>query len=55
MAKEHVGRTKTTATKTLYAVMKEISCRGGSMPAKASFSCFYLKNRSKGVDLEENL
>ena len=34
MAKEHVGRTKSTATKTLYAVMKEISRRGGSMPAK---------------------
>ena len=34
MATEHVGRTKATATKTLYAVMKEISRRGGSMPAK---------------------
>ncbi len=34
MPKEHVGRTKATATKTLYAVMKEISRRGGSMPAK---------------------
>lgn len=34
MAKEHVGRTKATATKILYAVMKEISRRGGSMPAK---------------------
>ena len=34
MAKEHVGRTKATATKTLYAVMKGISRRGGSMPAK---------------------
>lgn len=34
MAKEHVGRTKATATKTLYAVMKEISRRGGIMPAK---------------------
>ena len=34
MVKEHVGRTKATATKTLYAVMKEISRRGGSMPAK---------------------
>ena len=34
MAKEHVGRTKATATKTLYAVMKEISRRGCSMPAK---------------------
>ena len=34
MAKEHVGRTKATATNTLYAVMKEISRRGGSMPAK---------------------
>ena len=34
MAKERVGRTKATATKTLYAVMKEISRRGGSMPAK---------------------
>ena len=34
MAKEHLGRTKATATKTLYAVMKEISRRGGSMPAK---------------------
>ena len=34
MAKEHVGRTKATATKTLFAVMKEISRRGGSMPAK---------------------
>ena len=34
MAKEHVGRTKATATKTLYAVMKEISRRCGSMPAK---------------------
>ena len=34
MAKAHVGRTKATATKTLYAVMKEISRRGGIMPAK---------------------
>lgn len=34
MAKEQTGRTKATATKTLYAVMKEISRRGGSMPAK---------------------
>jgi len=34
MAKEQFGRTKATATKTLYAVMKEISRRGGSMPAK---------------------
>ena len=34
MAKEQTGRTKTTATKTLYAVMKEMSRRGGSMPAK---------------------
>ena len=31
MAKEHVGRTKATATKTLYAVMKEMSRCGGSM------------------------
>lgn len=38
MAKEHVGRTKATATKTLYAVMKEISRRGGSMPAKELYS-----------------
>lgn len=34
MAKEHIGRTKATAMKTLYAVMKEISRRGGNMPAK---------------------
>lgn len=34
MAKEQFGRTKATATKTLYAVMKEMSRRGGSMPAK---------------------
>ena len=34
MAKESTNRTKATATKTLYAVMKEISRRGGSMPAK---------------------
>ena len=34
MAKEHVGRTMATATKILFAVMKEISRRGGSMPAK---------------------
>lgn len=38
MAKDHVGRTKATATKTLYAVMKEISRRGGSMPAKELYS-----------------
>ena len=34
MGKEQTGRTKATATKTLYAVMKEMSRRGGSMPAK---------------------
>ena len=34
MAKEQFSRTKACATKTLYAVMKEISRRGGSMPAK---------------------
>ena len=34
MAKEHVGRTKATATKTLYSVMKEMSRRGDCMPAK---------------------
>lgn len=30
MAKEQAGRIKATATKTLYAVMKEMSRRGGS-------------------------
>jgi len=34
MAKEKFSRTKECATKTLYAVMKEMSRRGGSMPAK---------------------
>lgn len=34
MAKEKLSRTKACATKTLYAVMKEMSRRGGSMPAK---------------------
>ena len=34
MAKDKFSRTKTCATKTLYAVMKEMSHRGGSMPAK---------------------
>lgn len=34
MAKERFNRTKATATKTLYAVMQEMSRRGGSMPAK---------------------
>ena len=34
MAKEKFSRTKACATKTLYAVMKEMSHRGGSMPAK---------------------
>ena len=34
MAKEKCSRTKACATKTLYAVMKEMSRRGGSMPAK---------------------
>jgi len=34
MAKEQFSRTKACATKTLYAVMKEMSRRGGSMPAK---------------------
>ncbi len=34
MAKEQFSRTKACATKTLYAVMTEMSRRGGSMPAK---------------------
>ncbi len=34
MAKEKFSRTKACATKTLYAVMKEMSRRGGSMPSK---------------------
>ena len=34
MTKENFSRTKACATKTLYAVMKEMSRRGGSMPAK---------------------
>ena len=34
MAKEQFGRSKACATKTLYAVMKEISRRGGSIPVK---------------------
>lgn len=34
MAKEKFSRTKACATKTLYAVMKEMSRRGSSMPAK---------------------
>ena len=34
MAKEQKGRSKACATKTLYAVMKEMSRRGGSIPAK---------------------
>ena len=34
MAKEKFSRTKACATKTLYAVMKEMVRRGGSIPAK---------------------
>ena len=34
MAKEQFSRTKACATKTLYAVMKEMVSRGGSIPAK---------------------
>jgi len=34
MAKDKFSRTKACATKTLYAVMQEMSRRGGSMPAK---------------------
>lgn len=34
MAKEQFSRTKACATKTLYAVMKEMIRRGGSIPAK---------------------
>lgn len=34
MAKEEFSRTQACATKTLYAVMQEMSCRGGSIPAK---------------------
>lgn len=34
MSKEQFGRSKACATKTLYAVMKEISRRGGSIPVK---------------------
>ena len=34
MARDKFSRTKASATKTLYAVMKEMSRRGGSMPAK---------------------
>lgn len=34
MAKDKFSRSKTCATKTLYAVMKEMSRRGGSMPSK---------------------
>lgn len=34
MSKEQFSRTKACATKTLYAVMQEMSRRGGSMPAK---------------------
>ena len=34
MAKEQFGRSKACATKTIYAVMKEMSRRGGSIPAK---------------------
>lgn len=38
MAKEKFSRTKACATKTLYAVMKEMSHRGGSMPAKELYT-----------------
>ena len=34
MAKEQFSRTKACATKTLYAVLKEMVRRGGSIPAK---------------------
>ena len=37
MAKEQFGRSKACATKTLYAVMKEIRRRGGSIPVKAIY------------------
>ena len=38
MAKDKFSRTKACATKTLYAVMKEMSRRGGSIPAKEIYS-----------------
>ena len=38
MAKEKFSSTKACATKTLYAVMKEMSHRGGSMPAKELYT-----------------
>lgn len=34
MAKDKLSRTRTTASKTLYAVMQEMKRRGGSMPVK---------------------
>ncbi len=34
MEKNKFNRTKASATRTLYAVMKEMSRRGGSIPAK---------------------
>lgn len=48
MAKEQFSRTKACATKTLYAVMKEMSRRGGSMPAKELYPFV-----NENVDLTE--
>lgn len=48
MAKEQFSRTKACATKTLYAVMKEMSRRGGSMPVKDLYPFI-----EANVDLDE--
>jgi restriction system protein len=48
MAKDKFSRTKACATKTLYAVMKEMSRRGGSMPAKELYPFV-----NKNVELTE--
>ena len=38
MSKDKFSRTKACATKTLYAVMKEMSRRGGSMACQGTVS-----------------
>lgn len=51
MAKEQFSRTKACATKTLYAVMKEMSRRGGSMPAKELYP--YVNNNVQLTEWEK--
>ena len=51
MAKEQFGRSQACAAKTLYAVMKEMSRRGGSMSAKELYP--YVENNVELTDWEK--